>query len=439
MNQFLIILLSTLTFHVQGVTFRMQPVQGGTMTLGGTPEQMSDRVSLDKPTHQVSLPTYYIGETEVTKLLWQRVMGRGDEQLIESLADDCPVVMVSWYDCQEFIRRLDSITGMDFRLPTEAEWEYAARGGEQSRGTRFAGSDQPDSVAWLFLNSGNRVHGVARKAPNELGIYDMTGNVWEWCADTFAYYTADPILQPILGFSPDTATGRRIMRGACMSNAVDNSHLSKRRMEDPSYLFLDCGLRLALSAQPKIDSLAPHIRVKCGLHSFHFCLVQTDSLHTPYYIAERDVLRREWQSVMHDRSRRRQPGYEAIDDLSRSECTAFLVQLHRLTGYYFRLPTLEEWNRQARLERQILEESSARSTVHRHQGSGHQRRNRQRANMFLELLHLHAPVPEDATLEVLSTDTLDYTSHHLMDVSYNKENTNSNNNTKRTLRLILCP
>ncbi|MBR6247566.1 MAG: leucine-rich repeat domain-containing protein, partial [Muribaculaceae bacterium] len=174
------------TFTVNGVSFKMMPVEGGTFTMGATPEQGSDASSNENPTHQVTLSNFSIGQTEVTQALWQAVMGSNPSRFTGDLQR--PVEYVTWNQCQTFITKLNQLTGHNFRLPTEAEWEFAARGGNQSRGYKYSGSNTVGDVAWYWDNipsqsSGTAGYGtqtVATKAPNDLGLYDMSGNVWEW-------------------------------------------------------------------------------------------------------------------------------------------------------------------------------------------------------------------------------------------------------------------
>ena len=177
--------VETESFSVNGITFKMVKVQGGTFTMGATAEQGGVVTSDEKPAHEVTLSSFSIGQTEVTQELWEAVMGSNPSYWKGS---KLPVEQVSWNDCQEFVKKLNALTGQKFRLPSEAEWEYAARGDSQSRGYKYSGSNNIDDVAWYDGNS-DKTHAVATKQPNELGIYDMSGNVLEWCQDWYGNYT----------------------------------------------------------------------------------------------------------------------------------------------------------------------------------------------------------------------------------------------------------
>ena len=178
---------------VNGIKYNMVWVEGGTFRMGATSEQDIDAGDDEYPVHSVTLSGYYIGETEVTQALWKAVMGSNPS---EFKGDNLPVEQVSWDDCQEFIRKLNSLTGQHFRLPTEAEWEFACRGGNNSCGYKYSGSNDIDNVAWYFDNSGHKTHPVGTKAQNELGIYDMSGNVWEWCSDWYGDYSSGAQTNP---------------------------------------------------------------------------------------------------------------------------------------------------------------------------------------------------------------------------------------------------
>lgn len=187
--------LQTLTYEVNGVPIRMQRVEGGSFVMGATPDQHDPDTHTDKPAHLVFLSPYYMATTEVSNRLWRAVMSE-KEMLELSGYPEHPVSFVSWHEAQRFVRRLDSITGMPFRLPTEAEWEFAARGGAKSKHYRFAGGDISDSIGWLYSVAGNWTHPVGRKQPNELGLYDMTGNVAEWCQDLYGPYQLNTAPDP---------------------------------------------------------------------------------------------------------------------------------------------------------------------------------------------------------------------------------------------------
>ena len=194
------------TFTVKGVQFTMVAVEGGTFTMGATPKQGSDAKDWEKPAHQVTLSSFYIGETEVTQALWKAVMGENPSFY---KGDNLPVEQVSWYDCQKFIKKLNSLTGKSFRLPTEAEWEFAARGGKKSRGYNYSGSDNIGDVALNWDNSDRKTHPVKTKQANELGIYDMSGNVKEWCQDLYGSYSSEAQTNP----KGASAGSKRVFRG----------------------------------------------------------------------------------------------------------------------------------------------------------------------------------------------------------------------------------
>ena len=230
-----------LTFTVNDVTFKMIGVEGGTFTMGATSEQGSDAFDSEKPVHSVSLSSYYIGQTEVTQALWQAVMGSNPSYFE---GNSLPVEKVSWNDCQEFISRLNQITGKTFRLPTEAEWEYAARGGSRSLGYKYSGSNTLtlDNVAWYNGNSGDQTHAVATKAPNELGLYDMSGNVYEWCQDWYGSYSSSAQTNPTGPSSGDN----RVYRGGSYYYSAGFCRVSDRSHGSPDHRFDDIGFRLVL-------------------------------------------------------------------------------------------------------------------------------------------------------------------------------------------------
>ena len=251
-----------LEFNVKGVRFVMVPVQGGTFTMGATAEQGSDASDDEKPAHKVTLSSYYIGQTEVTQELWTAVMGSNPSEF-KGNGSNLPVEQVSWNDCQEFIEKLNAATGKRFRLPTEAEWEYAARGGNKSKGYKYSGGNDLDAVAWYWKNSGDkylsgddsnwaynkidnnkcRTHSVATKSPNELGLYDMSGNVSEWCQDWCVSYGSGAETNP----TGATSGSYRVRRGGSWSYHAECCRSSFRNNGRPSDSYYFLGFRLALS------------------------------------------------------------------------------------------------------------------------------------------------------------------------------------------------
>ena len=230
------------TFMVKGVEFKMIKVEGGTFSIGATSEQSSDAYDNEYPVHSVTISDYYIGETEVTQELWQAVMGsnpswfKGDNQR--------PVERVSWNDCQKFIKKLNQLTGKEFRLPTEAEWEYAARGGKYSKDYvyKYSGSKNADEVAWYSYNSRGETHPVKTKKANKLGLYDMSGNVWEWCNDWYGSYQSNSQINP----TGPSKGERRVLRGGSWNYGDRIVRVSNRGSNTPGRSLSHHGLRLAL-------------------------------------------------------------------------------------------------------------------------------------------------------------------------------------------------
>ena len=221
-------------YTVNGVSFKMIAVKGGTFQMGS-----DDGYEWEKPVHQVTLSDYYIGETEVTQELWSAVMGSNPSEFPGNMQR--PVEMVSWNDCQTFISRLNELTGETFRLPTEAQWEYAARGGNKAQGRLYSGSDAIDDVAWYYDNSGGMTHPVKTKAPNELGIYDMTGNVYEWCSDWYGSYSSAAQTDPT---GPSTGS-YRVGRGGSWDSYALYCRVADRNFIGPAYSFNGLDLLLA--------------------------------------------------------------------------------------------------------------------------------------------------------------------------------------------------
>ena len=227
---------ATTTYTANGVSFTMIGVEGGTFQMGSTTGD-----SDEKPVHEVKVSPFSIGQTEVTQELWEAVMGTNPSNW-KGLK--LPVEKVSWNDCQTFITKLNQMTGKTFRLPTEAEWEYAARGGTKSKGYTYSGSNTIDDVAWYTSNSGSKTHEVATKLANELGIYDMSGNVWEWCQDLYSdtYYSSSVINNP----TGPTSGSIRVFRGGSWINFATDCRVAFRNWITPTSTDDFLGLRLAL-------------------------------------------------------------------------------------------------------------------------------------------------------------------------------------------------
>ena len=233
------------TFTVNGVSFEMVYVEGGSFDMGATTEQGSDAYDSEYPVHSVTLSDYYIGRCEVTQELWLAVMGSWPGTAPSNsygVGANYPAYYISWNDCQEFVAELNRLTGRTFRLPTEAEWEYAARGGNKSRHYKYSGSDNIDDVAWHYGNSGGETHEVGTKTANELGIYDMSGNVYEWCSDWYGSYSAGAQTNPQ---GPSSGT-YRVLRGGSWNYNASYCRVSNRNYNDPDFSFNGLGLRLVL-------------------------------------------------------------------------------------------------------------------------------------------------------------------------------------------------
>ena len=231
--------LSTRTFKVKDVEFTMVAVEGGTFSMGS-----NDGGNDEKPIHQVTLDSYCIGQTEVTQELWQTVMGSNPSYF---KGTSNPVENVSYNDCIDFINQLNTLLkdqlpqGRKFRLPTEAEWEFAARGGSKSKGYKYSGSNSISTVAWYDGNSGDKTHPVKQKASNELGLYDMSGNVYEWCSDWKGSYSSSPQNNP-----KGPSNGKyRVLRGGSWYMVEQSFRPAHRNDSDPGNRLNHFGLRLA--------------------------------------------------------------------------------------------------------------------------------------------------------------------------------------------------
>ncbi|MBR1465742.1 MAG: SUMF1/EgtB/PvdO family nonheme iron enzyme [Bacteroidaceae bacterium] len=235
------------TFDVKGQKFNMVEIEGGTFTMGGTKEQGNDADADEQPVHSVTLSAFCMSQTEVTQELWEAVMGNNPSIY---KGKKHPVENIMHSDALQFIEKLNNLTGKTFRLPTEAEWEFAARGGTLSQGYKYAGSDDINAVAWYGANSydgkeetdpGYGYHDVATKAPNELGLYDMSGNVWEFCQDWYGDYSDKAQTNPN---GPAEGTDY-VERGGSWTCVTEYCRVSHRNYENP-FGHGDTGIRLVL-------------------------------------------------------------------------------------------------------------------------------------------------------------------------------------------------
>ena len=242
---------SNFTETVGGVAFSMVYVKGGPFEMGCTSEQGSDCYDSEKPSHNVTLSDYYVGRHEVTQGLWKAVMGSLPSSISSSygMGDNYPVYYVSWNDVQEFIQKLNTMTGGKYRLPTEAEWEFAARGGNSSQKYKYSGSGNIGDVAWYSGNngsSGSSDYGtkpVGTKQANELGIYDMSGNVWEWVSDWYGSYSSSSVTNP----TGPASGSDRVIRGGGWASDARYCRVSILNYDYPVYRSIHLGFRLAVS------------------------------------------------------------------------------------------------------------------------------------------------------------------------------------------------
>ena len=338
-------------------------VAGGTFQMGATSEQGSDVQDDEKPVHSVTLSDFYIGKYEVTQAQWKAVMGSNPSSLTGD--DNLPVEHVRWNDVQEFIQKLNAKTGKTYRLPTEAEWEYAARGGKKSLGYTYAGSNTVGDVAWYEDNSGDKTQPVGQKQPNELGLYDMSGNVWEWCQDWYGDYSSSAQTNPT---GPSSGT-TRVLRGGSWNCSAWLCRVSLRFNAVPSDWYLNFGFRLVegeLPPQedPEVDPLEALAESMVFVEGGTFQMGATseqgsdaDADEKPvhsvtlsdFYIGKYEVTQGQWRAVMGNN-----PSYFTGDDnlpveqVSWDDVQEFIQKLNQLTGKTYRLPTEAEWEYAAR-------------------------------------------------------------------------------------------
>jgi formylglycine-generating enzyme required for sulfatase activity len=244
----------------------MVAVEGGTFWMGAQSDDPNEpnydadahvTYNDESPVHKVTLYDYFIGKYPVTQAQWKAVMGSNPSYF---KGDNLPVENVSWNDVQEFIRRLNQQTGKKYRLPTEAEWEFAARGGNLSWGYKYSGSNAPDDVAWYYGNSGGKTHPVGTKQANELGIYDMSGNVREWCSDWYGNYSSISQTNP----RGPSSCNLRVLRGGSWVNFAWNACVSRRMGGFDDFRCNDRGFRLALSNLTKMEYVLQRLRLFAG-------------------------------------------------------------------------------------------------------------------------------------------------------------------------------
>ena len=383
--------LLTLSFDINGVPFTMQRVEGGSFIMGATPDQYDPDTYTDKPAHLVFLSPFYIATTEVTNLLWKAVMPE-HETLSPSGYPYNPISFVTWYDCQEFVRRLENITGLPFRLPTEAEWEYAARGGERSKAFRFAGDHCADSVGWTYSSSGNWTHPVARKRPNELGLYDMCGNVSEWCQDIYGAYTLSTMPDPQ---GADTGS-YRVVRGSNYAECIANSHTSVRHWHKPETATSYIGFRVALTltddpmnqTAPDSPALTKNLRIKG--RKLHFFLVPGER---PYYISD-EISAAQWKRVMSVEAPNNEHGI-AIG-MSRQQRLRFAELCSRLVNQPLAVATVAETD--SAIQRGVIAPPARKKHERSTRAIHRSRKTREKLSPWTELVGVKLSLPDDPIL-----------------------------------------
>jgi len=231
-------------FSINGTSFEMVYVEGGKFKMGALDTVLAERDEF--PVHTVNVPSFIIGKYPVTQKQWECVMGSNPSFY---KGDNLPVEGITWFEAQEFLRKLSLLTGKGFDLPTEAEWEYAARGGNKSKGYRYSGSNDPNAVGWFNNNSESGTHIVGKKAPNELGIYDMSGNVWEWCWDYYGpeYYSNCSDSISTIGPQGLPKSNWRVFRGGSIQLPQQFMRVSNRDSFEPSGKDHDIGFRIKLN------------------------------------------------------------------------------------------------------------------------------------------------------------------------------------------------
>jgi len=225
---------------IKSIESKMVTIQGGTFTMGCVNQQDTDCINWEKPRHTVTLSEFKIGKYDVTQKEWKTIMGTTPSG---KYCAECPVVNVTWFEAQEFINKLNQMSGKNYRLPTEAEWEYAAKGGDKAHGYKFSGANEAEMVAWYDSIISKEIHPVGQKKPNELGLYDMSGDVWQWCSDWFdpKFYSNSPSNNPA---GPSIATKDRVVRGGSWWGPMRDCRVANRDKFAPESKDDDVGFRL---------------------------------------------------------------------------------------------------------------------------------------------------------------------------------------------------
>ncbi len=361
------------TLIVNGAHYNFALVEAGTFTMGATSE-MEDPNDDELPAHKVTLThNYYMCKTEVTQALWKAIMGSNPSHFN---GDRKPVEQVSWNDCQIFIKKLNAATGKNFRLPTEAEWEFAARGGNKSRHYQYSGNNTFDHFVWNSLNSNNSTHDVGSKEPNELGIYDMSGNVMELCSDWHGSYSNNNQTDPT-----GPATGdERVSRGGswnCSARFCRSSNRNYSYHPDGKSFIL--GFRLAITdnsspvAKKPSNNHASYSNGMLTIGNVSYEMVKVDAgtftmgatpemknpverekpahkvtLTKDFYIGKTEVTQALWKAVTGKNPSWDEGDNKPVEGVSWGDCQEFIAKINAATGKNFRLPTEAEWEFAAR-------------------------------------------------------------------------------------------
>jgi formylglycine-generating enzyme required for sulfatase activity len=357
--------MKTKTSQPQFVDIEMVFVRGGAFTMGATSEQGGDCDGDEKPAHQVTLSDFHIGKYEVTQAQWNVIM---DSNPSHFKGDDLPVENVSWDEVQEFIRRLNTKTGKNYRLPTEAEWEYAARGGANSNNYKYSGSNNIGDVAWYKDNSESMTHPVGTKQANELGLYDMSGNVREWCQDWWENYSSDSQTNP----SSPASGSFRVNRGGSWISDAGDTRVSGRSGDAPGFRSIILGFRLASGSMeevqpPQTQSPTPDpqpvdidmVFVRGGTFTMGATSEQGDDFldrekpaHlvtlSDFSIGKYEVTQAQWMAVMGTNPSRFRGDNLPVERVSWNDVQEFIRRLNEQTGKNYRLPTEAEWEYAAR-------------------------------------------------------------------------------------------